>query len=103
MRRTPFRAVLLAVLLWLAQMQGMLHGIGHLGSATGLKDLAGGHSLVCADCVGFAQAGAALLPSAPVPLPTFAGHLPPVRAAISWQPVEVPSSYRSRAPPQRVA
>lgn len=103
MRRTPFRAVLLAVLLWLAQVQGMLHGIGHLGPATGLKDLAGGHSLVCADCVGFAQAGAALLPSAPVAITTLAGQSWPVRQATPWRPVEAPSSYRSRAPPQPVA
>ena len=99
MRRTPFRALLLAALLWLAQMQGMLHGIGHLGSAAGLKDLAGGHALVCADCVGFAQAGAAPLPVAATPVLTAVGHVLPVSAATAWASIDAPSSYRSRAPP----
>ena len=42
MRRSPIvRSLLLAALLWLAQMQGVVHGISHLGTPGGGRELVG--------------------------------------------------------------
>ena len=46
-------------LFWTAQIQGTAHRIAHLKSGSGLQDQAQTHSLICADCAAFSQAGAA--------------------------------------------
>ncbi len=92
-------ALALLAVFWLAQLHGIQHGISHLGAASGAGDRTAPHSLVCADCVASAEAGAAPTPAtleltttvsdtAHEPLPALV-----VRARLFT------AAYRSRAPP----
>lgn len=105
MRRfPPLHAFLFAALLWVAQMQGVVHGISHLGGdQAGMRDIAAAHTLVCPDCAAYAQAGAA-------PVPVVSGVLlePPARRLARVFPEARLSSttaysYQSRAPPCAIA
>jgi hypothetical protein len=91
--------VALTLFFWIAQVQGTLHGISHLGRDAGMHDQPAPHAVVCSDCVGYAQAGAAPLP-APIDsaLLVLADSAP---ALISLGPraLELAHNYQSRAPP----
>lgn len=100
MRRfLKLNAVLLAVLLLAAQLQGMAHGISHLGGRGAAHDLLAAHATVCADCVAFAQAGAApvlVSPALALRVSDDVVARAPLPPRVSARPV---ASYRSRAPP----
>ncbi len=104
MRRIlPIHALLVAALLLLAQLQGVMHGISHLGNQSGVPDVAATHALVCPDCAAFAQAGAA-----PVPVMSAALLDPPadiviVASALLCAAAAAASCYQSRAPPHAYA
>jgi hypothetical protein len=89
----------LTLFFWIAQVQGTLHGISHLGSDAGMHDRPVPHALVCSDCIGFAQAGAAPLPAPIDSALLVLAHSPPRSAARSVQAAELAHSYQSRAPP----
>ena len=101
MRRSPIvRSLLLAALLWLAQMQGVVHGISHLGTPGGGRELVGGtHTVVCSDCAAYAQAGVAPLSTAPDLVLEAPADAPLVFAPPSAGSAAAPVSYQSRAPP----
>jgi len=91
--------VALTLLFWIAQIQGTLHGISHLGADSRLHDRPVPHALVCSDCVAHAQAGAA-----PLPTPVNAALLVLADSAPSTAPCALSASdpaynYQSRAPP----
>ena len=92
--------VLLAAIFWIAQLQGTVHGIGHVSNVAAASDhLTLPHALHCDECATLAQASAAPLPALPsvILLPAmgravFSQRIAPARAtALSF--------YRSRAPP----
>jgi hypothetical protein len=102
-RNAPLKALLFAALLWLAQMQGVMHGISHLGGSSDGRDLNAAHAVVCADCAAYAQAGAA-----PVPVPPSALLDPPADVVTTAAPQQHRSAaalapYQSRAPPVELA
>jgi hypothetical protein len=91
--------IALTVFFWTAQVQGTLHGISHLGRDSGMHDQPVPHAVVCSDCVGYAQAGAA-----PLPAPINAGLLvlddsAPGATPRGLQALELTHNYQSRAPP----
>lgn len=91
---------LLATIFWIAQVQGTVHGIGHLSSAAAAPDhLNAPHALHCDECASLAQAGAApLLAFAATALAPTQGET--VASAASSPLVATPVTfYRSRAPP----
>ena len=92
-------AFLLAIF-WIAQVQGTVHAIGHLGSPAGVSDRATvPHSLICLECAAVSQAGAAPVLSLPTIFlaPSTGGVLETNAAAvIAADPL---TAYRSRAPP----
>lgn len=91
-------ALLLAAF-WFAQVQGVVHEIGHLAAATQAHEsLAAPHAAFCSECLALAQAGAAPVSSPP------AAHLStaingPVASTASVAVEAVSLAYRSRAPP----
>lgn len=92
--------LLVLAIFWIAQVQGTVHAIGHLGGMDGASK----HTLVaqgsfCDECAALAQAGAAPLSSSPA-----AAVVPPSKDALATRAVmsvaAAPDSfYRSRAPP----
>ena len=101
MRRIrQFAPVMLLAIFWIAQVQGTVHAIGHLGIPAGVSDRATvPHSVLCFECAAVSQAGAAPLLSLPT---TYFES--PTDAVIEIAVADVPSAapaagYRSRAPP----
>jgi hypothetical protein len=91
---------LLVAIFWIAQVQGTVHGISHLGRAASVSDRATvPHAVLCVECAAFAQAGAApilALPAAP-PAALHGGVIDATSdVAFSAAPT---AAYRSRAPP----
>jgi hypothetical protein len=91
--------IALTLFFWIAQIQGTLHGISHLGRDTGMHERPVPHALVCSDCVGFAQAGAAPLPTPLDCALLVLDHSQPRSAPRSSATAELAHSYQSRAPP----
>lgn len=94
------RLALLLAIFWFAQVQGVVHEIGHLATAShAQKSLATPHASYCAECMALAQAGAAPVNALPPGTLPIAVHAPPA-AAVSTPPADTPAlGYRSRAPP----
>jgi hypothetical protein len=91
---------LLVAIFWIAQLQGTVHGITHVGGAASVSDRATvPHIALCVECAAFAQAGAApvlALPATP-PAPLHGGV---VDATLVIAFAAAPTAaYRSRAPP----
>jgi hypothetical protein len=97
--RKHLHALLLAIF-WIAQVQGTVHAIGHLGSPAGVSDRATvPHSLICLECAAVSQAAAApvlSLPTTFLPLQTGGVVGTTAAAVTAADPV---AAYRSRAPP----
>ena len=91
--------VVLVGVFWIAQIQGVAHDIAHLEPRSGLQDQAPTHSLICADCAAFSQAGAA--PVAAHKPPPFDGTSDVPADILGADRVESPPvlGFRSRAPP----
>jgi hypothetical protein len=92
--------IALTVFFWIAQVQGTLHGISHLGRDAGMHDRPVPHAVVCSDCAGYAQAGAA-----PLAAPIDGALLDLADPASATTPrglkaLELTHSYQSRAPPK---
>jgi hypothetical protein len=101
MRRLRHVAPLfLAAIFWMAQLQGAVHGIGHVNAPSGVSDhLSTPHSLLCGECAAFAQAGAAPIPN--FATASFAPSRDEATAGDSPRAAAAPriAAYRSRAPP----
>jgi len=102
-RNAPLHAFLFAALLWLAQVQGVMHGISHLGGSSDGHDINAAHAVVCADCAAYAQAGAAPVPVTATVLLAAPVDVLLLIAAIESRSSPAPTSYRSRAPPAEYA
>lgn len=92
--------VLLAAVFWIAQVQGTVHGIGHLdGSAGATAQGLVPDGAVCGECAAFGQAGAA--PILALPPAAFASPLDETAntASVRVPPTPPAHAYRSRAPP----
>jgi hypothetical protein len=92
--------VLLAAIFWIAQVQGTVHGISHLGGPAGASDQGPvPHSIVCGECAALAQAGAA--PILALPAAAFASPVDEISgtALVRVPPAPTAHAYRSRAPP----
>jgi hypothetical protein len=92
-------SIALVALFWTAQIQATAHGIAHIQTGSGLQDQAPTHSLLCADCAAFAQAGAApVTVLKPPPFTNTTDRLPAFAGSIR---LERPAAlgFRSRAPP----
>jgi hypothetical protein len=91
--------VFLIAIFWIAQVQGTVHAVGHLGSA-GVSDRATlPHSVICLECAAVSQAGAApilSLPSIALASPTDGAVETTVVGVVAAAPA---AAYRSRAPP----
>jgi len=92
--------ILLAAIFWIAQVQGTVHAVSHLGGAGGVSDRATvPHSVLCLECAAVSQAGAAPILS----LPAISATSPTdgvVDATVEGTVAAAPSAaYRSRAPP----
>jgi len=98
-RSVSLSAVALAALLWLVQVQGMLHGLTHLNAPGGSIDHAAPQTALCADCSAFAQAGAAPLRVAAARLPVAPGGTRAATPSLAAPALVVVAAYRSRAPP----
>ncbi len=99
-RLAQLAPVLLAAIFWIAQVQGTVHGIGHLGDSAGAtaQGLVS-HGAVCGECAAFGQAGAAPILAQPA-----AAVASPLDETANTALVRVPPrppahAYRSRAPP----
>lgn len=98
-RARHYLPVLLAAIFWVAQLQGTVHGIGHLSSAASSSHATSPHALHCDECASLAQAGAApLLTHAVLAVAPTADQALATRS-ITLLLVQPPSFYRSRAPP----
>jgi hypothetical protein len=91
---------LLIAIFWIAQVQGTVHGISHVGGDPSVSDRATApHIVLCVECAAFAQAGAApilALPAIP-PAPLHGGVVDETLViAFAAAPT---AAYRSRAPP----
>ena len=97
--RKHLHALLLAIF-WIAQVQGTVHAVGHLGSPAGVSDRATvPHSFLCLECAAVSQAGAApvlSLPTTFLAAPTDGVVETTAAAVIATNPL---AAYRSRAPP----
>lgn len=97
--RKHLHALLLAIF-WIAQVQGTVHAVGHLGTPAGVSDRATvPHNVLCLECAAVSQAGAAPVLSLPTTfLASPTGGVPETTAAafIAADPL---TAYRSRAPP----
>jgi hypothetical protein len=95
------RLLLVLATLWLAQVQGVVHEIGHLAAAAHSETSAfAPHANYCAECLVLAQTGAALLHAPPqvhAAEPASADFLRDVGGLLACPGV---LAYRSRAPPQ---
>jgi hypothetical protein len=91
--------VALIALFWIAQIQAAVHGISHLQFRAELHDQTQPHSLLCTDCVGYSQAGAApITEHKPPPFLVGAGTIAVSR--IIQRIERAPTlAFRSRAPP----
>lgn len=90
----------LVAIFWIAQMQGVAHGISHLGSARGVGDhsaLTSGAS--CVECAAFAQSGAAPLTAVPGLVLAPAVRQTPAEPELTAVAAAPAHAYRSRAPP----
>jgi hypothetical protein len=91
---------LLVAIFWIAQVQGTVHAISHLNTPVRVSnDAAFPHSLLCVECAGLAQAGAAPVLSLPA---TFVASATDVRfeaPTIVLAAAGPAAAYRSRAPP----
>lgn len=85
------------MLFWLAQLQGLSHGISHLGQAG--RDHAVPHAALCVDCIASANAGAAPLMALAVPVLVAAAAVAAVATLGSRTAECLVAAYRSRAPP----
>jgi len=101
MRRTrQLTHALLIAIFWIAQVQGTVHAVGHLGSPAGVSDRATvPHSVLCLECAAVSQAGAAPVLSLPTTFlaPSTGGVLEATAAAVVA--ADLLTAYRSRAPP----
>jgi hypothetical protein len=91
---------LLVAIFWIAQVQGTVHAVGHLGRSEGVSDRATiPHSVLCLECAAVSQAGAAPILS----LPALVAASPTdgvVEATVESVWAAAPAAaYRSRAPP----
>jgi hypothetical protein len=91
---------LLVAIFWIAQLQGTVHAVGHLGSTAGVSDRATvPHSVLCLECAAVSQAGAAPILSPPAlsaASPTDGVVEATVESVFAAAPA---AAYRSRAPP----
>lgn len=92
--------LVLAAIFLIAQVQGTVHGIGHLNAGVGAADQGlTSHGGACLDCEALAQAGAApVFASMPLTLASYQDAAPAL-PAWSVHRVFSPRAYRSRAPP----
>ncbi len=85
--------------LLLAQQGGAFHGLSHLTRAPTPADQHVPHGKACADCLVFAEIGAAVAPSPAAVAPAAAPATPADRhAGLVFTTTFSP--YRSRAPPE---
>lgn len=97
--RKYLHALLLAIF-WVAQVQGTVHAVGHLGSPAGVSDRATvPHGVLCLECAAVSQAGAAPVLSLPT---TFLAS--PTGGVLETTAADVTAAdpltaFRSRAPP----
>jgi hypothetical protein len=99
-RIRQFAPALLVAIFWIAQVQGTVHAISHLSTSAGVSDRATvPHSLLCVECAGLSQAGAApvVTPPAVPPAAPRDVRFEALSAAVSS--VGRLAAYRSRAPP----
>ena len=91
--------LLLVAIFWIAQVQGTVHAIGHLGAAGVSDGATAPHGIICVECAALAQAGAAPVLS----LPATALFVPTggfVATSTTTVVVSAPAAaYNSRAPP----
>lgn len=90
----------LVAIFWIAQLQGVAHGISHLGSSRGVGD----HSALtagapCVECAAFAQSGAAPLTALMALVLASASTLTPPEPDLTPVAAAAAHAYRSRAPP----
>ena len=84
---------------WIAQVQGTVHAVGHLGAAGASDRATLPHSVLCLECAAVSQAGAAPVLSLPTTFldsPTDAVVETTVAGVIAAAPA---TGYRSQAPP----
>lgn len=92
----PGRALLLGLLLALAQFTAAAHGLSHLSDH---PDEGGTHSPACEWCLNLSQLGAAA-PTADLYLPVRDGSSPLLNAnGVATPATRLPYRYHSRAPP----
>jgi hypothetical protein len=91
--------VALTLLFWIAQIQGTMHGISHLGGDSRLHDRPVPHALVCSDCAAHAQAGAAPLPTHAEAALLVLADAAPANAPRALSASDPAYNYQSRAPP----
>lgn len=101
MRRIrEYAPALLLAIFWIAQVQGTVHAVGHLGVPAGVSDRATvPHSVLCLECAAVSQAGAAPILSLPTTFlesPTDAVCETTTAGVAAAVPA---AAYRSRAPP----
>jgi hypothetical protein len=101
MRRIrQYAPALLLAIFWIAQVQGTVHAVGHLGSPAGVSDRGTiPHSVLCLECAAVSQAGAAPILSLPTTFlesPNDAAFEPTDVVVAGAAPA---TAYRSRAPP----
>lgn len=97
-RRWQFGALL--AIFWFAQVQGVVHEIGHLNdTARVVKTLGTTKSPVCLECLALAQAGAAPISTVTVVHSVDIDRHEPASARATPLPHAVQLAYRSRAPP----
>ena len=92
--------LLLVAIFWIAQVQGTVHGIGHLSSTAAATDhVTSPHALHCDECASLAQAGAVPL-FTPGMAALLATSCVALRARQDAGTIAGPiNAYRSRAPP----
>jgi len=97
--KVRYMPALLLAIFWFAQVQSVVHEIGHLATASqAQKSFAAPDASYCSQCLALAQAGAAPVSSPPSP------QLPSARQIAVTSPTcavvqAVSLAYRSRAPP----
>jgi hypothetical protein len=101
MRRTrQFTQALLVAMFWIAQVQGTVHAVGHLGSPAGVSDRATvPHSVLCLECAAVSQAGAAPVLSLPTTYLASPSEGAVETSAAAVIAADSLTAYRSRAPP----
>jgi hypothetical protein len=91
---------LLVAIFWIAQVQGTVHGISHMGGAASVSDRSTvPHVVFCVECAAFAQAGAAPVLTLPATPPAeHHGGVVDAPSVIAFSAAPT-AAYRSRAPP----